>query len=307
MIASQTYQDVYTAAQLGLPTYYSTQAEIVTDAYNSYEKLTVTLNDVTQMFYDPSMEQAGSIYVDVTDLNLDPNAVYEVSLLEGQNTGGNIVWEDIHLKSTPGETRFFNKDGRTYFRLVGLQIGLSWYNIGKPQVLLLDDIAISVANLDQSEYVEYAITNGSSMAAPVVSAATAIIKSANPTLSGTQLRSMLLQCVRASEHLTDKCITGSVIDLAKVYNRATAISLNKTRTAVSYSKTKTVQMKATVTPSYTTNAKVVWKVSNTNYATVDSNGRVRLKKAAIGHNVWVAAITTDGTRLKVTGKIKVKK
>ena len=113
MIASQTYQDVYTAAQLGLPTYYSTQAEIVTDAYNSYEKLTVTLNDVTQMFYDPAMEQAGSIYVDVTDLNLDPNAVYEVSLLEGQNTGGNIVWEDIHLKSTPGETRFFNKDGRT--------------------------------------------------------------------------------------------------------------------------------------------------------------------------------------------------
>ena len=145
------------------------------------------------------------------------------------------------------------------------------------------------------------------MAAPVVSAATAVIKSANPTLSGTQLRSMLLQCVRASEPLTDKCITGSVIDLAKVYNRATAISLNKTRIAVSYSKTKTVQMKATVTPSYTTNAKVVWKVSNTNYATVDSNGRVRLKKAAIGHNVWVAAITTDGTRLKVTGKIKVKK
>ena len=307
MIASQTYQDVYTAAQLGLPTYYSTQAEIVTDAYNSYEKLTVTLNDVTQMFYDPAMEQAGSIYVDVTDLNPDPNAVYEVSLLEGQSTGGNIVWEDMHLKSTPSETRFFYKDGRTYFRLVGLQIPIVWSNIGKPQTLLIDDIAISVANLDQSEYVEYAITNGSSMAAPVVSAATAIIKSANPTLSGTQLRSMLLQCVRASEHLTDKCITGSVIDLAKVYNRATAIKLNKTVTTVSYAKTKTVQLKAKVTPSYTTNAKVVWKVNNTNYATVDSNGKVRLKKAAIGHNVWVAATTTDGTKLKAKCKIKVKK
>ena len=190
---------------------------------------------------------------------------------------------------------------------MGLQIPIVWGNIGKPQTLLIDDIAISVANLDQSEYVEYAITNGSSMAAPVVSAATAIIKSANPTLSGTQLRSMLLQCVRASEHLTDKCITGSVIDLAKVYNRATAIKLNKTVTTVSYAKTKTVQLKAKVTPSYTTNANVVWKVNNTNYATVDSNGKVRLKKAAIGHNVWVAATTTDGTKLKAKCKIKVKK
>lgn len=69
---------------------------------------------------------------------------------------------------------------------------------------------------------------------------------------------------------------------------------------------KTLKLKARVTASRKANRKLLWKSSNTKYATVNSKGVVKAKKSAKGKTVKVTAMATDGSNKKATIKIKVK-
>lgn len=71
---------------------------------------------------------------------------------------------------------------------------------------------------------------------------------------------------------------------------------------------KTMKLKATVkTTGSKVNKTLTWKSSNTKYATVDKNGKVKAKKAGKGKTVTITAMAVDGSGKKATVKIKIKK
>ena len=296
----QTWQNYYTAAQIGLITDYTVNVTQVKQASNGYLKLLIKRN---RFYLSEGAEIAGSVYVDVTDLNLDQNATYYVSFRDGEGSGNEILWRDNNMVSSPQKSRFVNYNGRTYMRIVGLDIPAQ--NTGRENVWYLDDIAISKADLKPEVFGAYAHMDGSSMAAPVVSAAVATLAAANPTRSATEVRALLLKSVRKVSTLSGKCTTGGILDVSKFMTLSTKVTLNKTDTSLRYGKTLT--LKAKVSPSNVTNTKVTWKSSNTKYATVSSNGVVKVKKAGIGHTVKITATAADGSGKKAVCKIKLKK
>lgn len=70
---------------------------------------------------------------------------------------------------------------------------------------------------------------------------------------------------------------------------------------------KKIQLTTKVTPANATNKAVTWKTSNKKYATVNSKGKVTLKKAGIGKTVTITATAKDGSNKKATYKIKIMK
>lgn len=83
--------------------------------------------------------------------------------------------------------------------------------------------------------------------------------------------------------------------------KAKKVSLNKTKLTLSLGNTYT--LKATVSPSDTTNKNVTWKSSNTKVATVSKDGLVTAKKAG---SAKITATTADGSKKKATCTITVK-
>ena len=294
----QTWGNYYTAKELGIKTDYTVKITRVKNAGNGYLRLDITRNTISA-----GSEVAGSIYVDVTDLNLNQNATYYVSFLNGAGTASEVCWQGENMVSSPEKTRFVNKDGRTYMRIVGLDIAAQ--GVGKNTTWYLDDIAISAPDPDPETFGAYEYMEGTSMAAPVVSAAVATLGAANPALSAKNLRSLLLKSVRKVSSLSGKCVTGGIVDAAKFVTLATKVTLNKTSATLAYGKTLT--LKAKVSPTYVSSTKVTWKSSNTKYATVSSKGVVKVKKAGIGHTDTITATASDGSKKKATCKIKLKK
>lgn len=70
---------------------------------------------------------------------------------------------------------------------------------------------------------------------------------------------------------------------------------------------KKIALQATVTPSNATNKSIVWKSSNTKYATVNSKGVVSIKKAGMGKTVTITATAGDGSGKQASYKIKCMK
>ena len=246
-------------------------------------------------------EQAGFLYLDVTSWNMDTSRTYYVSCLMAEHDGsGAPVWETVEKTSTPENSRFITKDGRTYLAL----IGISTKSL-KTVVYYIDNIAVSVADPDKSEFEKCDIMSGSSMASPMVTAAVAVLSAANPSLNAKSIRSLLMDCTRESETLENACVAGGVLDLSKAVVQASGLKLNKTLANVRYG--KTLQLKATLTPANVTNAKVKWVSSNTKYASVSADGKVTVKKAGVGKQVKISAVTKDGTKLKKTCTVKILK
>ncbi len=70
---------------------------------------------------------------------------------------------------------------------------------------------------------------------------------------------------------------------------------------------KKIALQATVTPSNATNKSIVWKSSNTKYATINSKGVVSIKKAGMGKTVTITATAGDGSGKQASYKIKCMK
>ena len=60
-------------------------------------------------------------------------------------------------------------------------------------------------------------------------------------------------------------------------------------------------------PSNAANKSIVWKSSNTKYATVNSKGVVSIKKAGAGKNVTITATAGDGSGKQASYKIRCMK
>lgn len=69
---------------------------------------------------------------------------------------------------------------------------------------------------------------------------------------------------------------------------------------------KTLKLKASVSATKGANKTLIWKSSNTKYATV-KNGKVITKRAGRGKKVTITAMATDGSNKKKSVKITIKK
>lgn len=68
-----------------------------------------------------------------------------------------------------------------------------------------------------------------------------------------------------------------------------------------------IQLTASVAPSDASNKGITWTSSNKKYAAVDSKGKVTVKKAGAGKSVTITATAADGSGVKATYKIQIKK
>jgi len=101
-------------------------------------------------------------------------------------------------------------------------------------------------------------------------------------------------------------ITGDKITVTTTFTKyKTKVKLNKT--SLTLKAKDTYKLKATVTGAYKGVKKVKWTTSNKKYATVDSKGNVKIKKAGAGKKVTIYATATDGSKVKTKCVIKIKK
>jgi uncharacterized protein YjdB len=70
---------------------------------------------------------------------------------------------------------------------------------------------------------------------------------------------------------------------------------------------KKIQLTARVSPSKASNKALKWTSSNKKYARVDENGNVTVYKAGAGKTVTITAKATDGSGVKASYKISIKK
>lgn len=244
-------------------------------------------------------EQAGFIYLDVTDLHLDEEQTFYISgLMMEDGAEDASLWEPFEKVSSAKDSRFIVSGERTYLALIGIMT-----QSFRTSTYYIDNIAISVPDPDLSQFEKCSIMSGSSMAGPMVSAAAAILRAANPSQKASGIRSMLLACTRSANGVADACVTGGILDLSHVTVWASGLKLNKTSANVRYG--KTLQLKATVSPSNVSNAKVTWSSGNTKYAVVSASGKVTVKKAGIGKKVKITASTKDGSKLKKTCTVHI--
>ena len=80
----------------------------------------------------------------------------------------------------------------------------------------IDDMGVSKANVAASRFGKYEYYNGTSMATPYVTGAVAAVANACPGKSALEVKELILDNVRKSDQLSDKVVTGGVLDLEKI-------------------------------------------------------------------------------------------
>lgn len=308
-------EDFYTSSEIqGLRTDYTVQLSYEPkagffDQADGCLKYTVKYNrrlafpmdaDGKELF-EGGMEQAGFIYLDVTDWNLDTDKTYYISCMMAENDGDGVpAWESVEKVSTEKDCRFVQAGGKTYLALIGITTQKT-----RPTTYYFDNFAVSVADPDTEQFEKCDIMSGSSMAAPMVTGAVAVLRSVNPSLRAEEIRSLLMQCTRSVETLENACVTGGILDLSGIAVQATGLRLNKLSANVRYG--SKLQLIATVLPKNAVNADVKWTSSNPAYASVSAEGVVKVKKAGVGKTVKIKASTIDGTKLQEICKVKILK
>lgn len=255
------------------------------------------------------------LYMDVTDLRLDSSKTYYVSYDMGYKRNNIMSWGHYNRRISPDSSQFVTFRGRQYLRITNMSGPFYSY-----PVIYIDNPAVSVANLDISSFGKYGFSTGTSMSAPLVTGAAALMSSHFTKDSALQRRERLLSCVRPVSTLYGKCRTKGILDMSKIPSskvtvkprtvtkkkiKVKKIKLNKKKATLRYK--KKLKLKATVTPKNATNKKVKWSSSKKKYATVSKSGVVRPKKKGIGHTVKIYAKAKDGSGKKAYCKVKIKK
>lgn len=91
------------------------------------------------------------------------------------------------------------------------------------------------------------------------------------------------------------------------YTGITDITLSGTAISHNIAAGKAIQLKASIAPSNASYKTLSWKSSNPKIASVNQNGKVRVRKKTGGKNVWITAAARDGSKKKAVWKIHVMK
>lgn len=283
-------------------------------------------------------QKSAYLYLDLTDKHPDTEATYYVSMLfGGTDVDGNFSW-DHFVRESSGKlgsdtNRFYvAQDGRIYFKLIGLETNGTATGTS---VYYLDDIGVSKADPDTSLFGKYETMSGTSMAAPMVTGAVALLSEIYPDDSTVNRRGRLLSCTRPVSALTGKCATGGVLDLrnpdayvpqpeqsaapeqpgtnAQTPNeikQKKTVKINKIKIQSSKKSLRagnTLRLRVVITPSNATKKKIKWSSSKKKWASVSAYGLVTAKRKGRGHTVTITAAATDGSKKKATLRIKIKK
>lgn len=214
---SETYSD----KDVGVSS--STSAKMSFDSENDFygQASKGCLSWEISMGFPSFRQKQSNLYIDVTDLNLNPTDEFYVSMMFGSDDAddGNISWQHVtkHSYGSLGSenNRFYeSSDGRLFFRIIGLVVPGS--TVGKTTIYL-DNIGISTANPDISQFGQYELLSGTSMAAPMVSGALGLCAQYYPNEDAYNRRNRLLTCVRVKDSMTSLCITGGLLDLSTIH------------------------------------------------------------------------------------------
>ena len=134
------------------------------------------------------------------------DGTYQVSYDMGIEENGEISWSHYSSK-----LYFIKRNNTIYAETVSLT-----GNFTSVHKIYFDNIGISKANPTNALYIKYNSMSGTSMAAPQVSAAAALLAAAYPNDSAVQRRNRLLNCVREVSGLSSYCMTGGILDLSKI-------------------------------------------------------------------------------------------
>lgn len=323
---------IYTDRDLGIET--KTSASVFTSAERDYhaDPSSASLKWTVNLGSPQFAPKFNYLYLDVTDYDPDPESVYYVSLMfGGTDSLGDFSWDHFIKKSSGrlgDETNRFYiaENGRIYFKLIGLE---SKGELTGTSVYYLDNIGVSHANPDTSLFGKYEVMNGTSMAAPMVTGAVALLSEIYPDDSAKNRRGRLLTCTRKAPGTVGNCLTGGVLHLANMAlyvplpndtanspdNKPSSKSNKKikvTKIKLKASKKtlkagKRLKLKAVISPKNASTKKIKWSSSRKKWASVNKNGVVTAKKKGRGHTVKITAAATDGSRKKASIKIKIKK
>lgn len=161
--------------------------------------------------------------------------------------------------------------------------------------LNLDQIGISRGDVGKEEFGKYMFMDGTSMAAPYVAGAVALIASKDSELSAEGIIDTVKKSVRPVEELKKKTVIGGILDLSKVRLSTKVKSLRLNKKSLKIAKGTSVKLKASVSPA---KKKVTWKSSDKRVASVDKNGRITGK--AYGKAVITASCGRKKAVCKVT-------
>ena len=106
--------------------------------------------------------------------------------------------------------------------------------------IYLDDVAVSRENVEASAFGKYDFYSGTSMAAPVVTGAVALLSSVKPTYNAEHLSLEIKNMANTSSYLNGKVASGGMLDLtnynvAKPYLSLAKVNTNGTVTLSGYS------------------------------------------------------------------------
>lgn len=148
-----------------------------------------------------------NIYLDVTDLGLSSSASYYVACDMGEEYSDGLVWSHTSYLRTADS--FYTSNGHRYLRLVSL-------NASSSTIIYLDNISVSTADLSEDFMCKYSVYSGTSMAAPAVSSAFAILSALDAEDDAVQRIEKIYSCVRKTDALSDYCVTGGILDLSRI-------------------------------------------------------------------------------------------
>lgn len=332
--ASGKTPKIYTDRDLGIETKTSASAVICTEKDYHADPGSGSLQWTVNLGSPQFAPKSNYLYLDVTDYNPDPESVYYVSMMfGGTDLLGDFSWDHFVKKSSGrlgDETnRFYIADnGRIYFKLIGLETN---GELTGTSIYYMDNIGVSHADPDTSLLGKYEVKNGTSMAAPMVTGAVALLSEIYPGDSAKNRRGRLLTCTRQTPGTKGKCLTGGVLHLANMSlyvpapdnpanssdSKSSTSSKSKkkikvTKITVKASKKtlkagKRLKLKAVISPKNASTKKIKWSSSRKKWASVSQSGVVTAKKKGRGHTVKITAAATDGSRKKASVKIKIKK
>lgn len=222
---SDSFGKWYTDSDVGYQT--STSSELTQDSSVDYygQENGGCLRWDLQMGQPSFHRKQAYVYVKAADYGLDSSKEYYVSMMFGKkdSSSDTIQWEHVTKLSSgklgSEDNRFYqSSDGHLYFRVIGLNApAASWGTT----TLYLDNIGISTADPDTSEFGQYELLSGTSMAAPMVTGAAALCAAYAPEEDAYNRRNRLLTSVRPVESLANLCITGGVLDVSKISSYTT--------------------------------------------------------------------------------------
>lgn len=148
----------------------------------------------------------------ICNSTIDEDGVYDSGseeTLVGFSLSG--LYDDWEGVTTDMEEQI---DGQTY------ALALQFYlETDGDYMVAIDDLAMSSVEADPDALMQkYDYYSGTSMAAPVVSGAVAILAAARPELTAEERTALLLGCTRPSENLTGLVKTGGTLDLSYFAN-----------------------------------------------------------------------------------------